>query len=110
MRIIEGVGFKVAGMSRGRFRDIAEEDRENRKLLGVLRSRDGRIGSCWEFLRTSRSVLLTREAVLALETPIYFPMALETPIYFPIVIETPIYFRKMPSGQKASLVFEACGG
>lgn len=86
MRIIEGVGFKVAGMSRGRFRDIAEEDRENRKLLGVL--------------RTSRSVLLTREAVLALETPIYFP----------IVIETPIYFRKMPSGQKASLVFEACGG
>lgn len=49
MRIIEGVGFKVAGMSRGRFRDIAEEDRENRKLLGVLRSRDGRIGSCWEF-------------------------------------------------------------
>ena len=29
MRIIEGVGFKVAGMSRGRFRDIAEEDREN---------------------------------------------------------------------------------
>ena len=124
-------------MSRGRFRDIAEEDRENRKLLGVVRSRDGRIGSCWEFraagtgesevvgsfaqpgrenrkllgvLRTSRSVLLTREAVLALETPIYFPMALETPIYFPIVIETPIYFRKMPSGQKASLVFEACGG
>lgn len=73
-------------MSRGRFRDIAEEDRENRKLLGVS--------------RTSRSVLLTREAVLALETPIYFPMALETPIYF----------RKMPSGQKASLVFEACGG
>ncbi len=49
MRIIEGVGFKVAGMSRGRFRDIAEEDRENRKLLGVSRSRDGRIGSCWEF-------------------------------------------------------------
>ena len=96
MRIIEGVGFQVAGMSRGRFRDIAEEDRENRKLLGVL--------------RTSRSVLLTREAVLALETPICFPMALETPIYFPIVIETPIYFRKMPSGQKASLVFEACGG
>lgn len=96
MRIIEGVGFKVAGMSRGRFRDIAEEDRENRKLLGVL--------------RTSRSVLLTREAVLALETPIYFPMALETPNNFRMMIETPIYFRKMPSGQKASLVFEACGG
>ena len=75
---------------------FAQPGRENRKLLGVL--------------RTSRSVLLTREAVLALETPIYFPMALETPIYFPIVIETPIYFRKMPSGQKASLVFEACGG
>lgn len=98
MRIIEGVGFKVAGMSRGRFRDIAEEDRENRKLLGVLRSRENR--KLLGVLRTSRSVLLTREAVLALETPIYFP----------IVIETPIYFRKMPSGQKASLVFEACGG
>lgn len=109
MRIIEGVGFKVAGMSRGRFRDIAEEDRENRKLLGVSRSR-GENRKLLGVLRTSRSVLLTREAVLALEAPIYFPMALETPIYFPIVIETPIYFRKMPSGQKASLVFEACGG
>lgn len=110
MRIIEGVGFKVAGMSRGRFRDIAEEDRENRKLLGVLRSPGRENRKLLGVLRTSRSVLLTREAVLALETPIYFPMALETPIYFPIVIETPIYFRKMPSGQKASLVFEACGG